>query len=300
MGLLKSMKYESIIGLSGGLDSSTTACLLKELGKRPLAFVFDNNWNTEIANRNIQKVLDYTKFDCLFIKVDWEQFRDLQLAFIKSGISNIEIPTDHLLYALIYKIANMVGAKIIYNGGNSQSEGYMPEEWSYNARDLKMIKAIHRRFGTRPMDKLPVLSLWGYIWNKFIKGIKVIQPLEEYDYKIKEAKEELKRLIDFEEYGEKHEESIYTRWFQQYYLPIKFGVDKRVAHFQSLVNSGQMTKEEMEEKLKIKYPDEMDFDFNKLGITWEKIMKIPKKTYKDYPNNSKLWKFLEKIWITLK
>lgn len=285
------MRYKSIIGISGGVDSSMTAWLVGK--EKPLALIVDNHWNTDIANRNIMRIINHFQLDYLWIKVDKEQFFDLQKAFIKSGIANIEIPTDHLLYALIYKIADMVGAKVIYNGGNTQSEGYMPEEWSYNARDLMLVKAIHKRFGTKPMDKLPTLSLLGYIYYKFIKGIKVVQPLEDYDYKIKEAKELLKREIGFEDYGGKHEESRFTKWFQNCYLIQKFGIDKRIAHFQSLVNSGQMTEKEMSEKLR----EQPTYENLDLEVNW---LEVPKKTYKDYPNNEKIWKLLEKIWLTIK
>jgi len=274
------MKYKSIIGLSGGLDSSITAWLIGK--EKPLALIVDNHWNTDIANRNIMRIINHFQLDYLWIKVDQEQFRDLQLAFIKSGISNIEIPTDHILYALVYKVADMVGAKVIYNGGNPQTEGNMPEEWGYNARDLKFIKAIHKRFGEKPMDKVPTLSLLGYLYYIFIKRIKIVQPLEDTDYNVKRAKELLKKEIGWEDYGDKHEESIYTKWFQQTYLPEKFGRDKRIPHYQALVNSWQMTEEEMQERLKTKPINKLE-PFN---IDWRNI---PITTYKDYPNDS--WVF---------
>ena len=309
-------KYKSIIGLSGGLDSSMTAWLVcnKEeylhkfasikLGEKPLAVIVDNHWNTDIANSNIMRIVNHFQLDYLWIKVDKEQFFDLQRAFLKSGTKNIEIPTDHIIYALTYKIADMVGAKVIYSGGNTATEGYMPKEWGYNARDLTFIKAIHKRFGTGLMDRIPTLSLLGYIYHRFIKRIKIVQPLEEIDYRVKESKELLNREINWEDYGEKHEESIYTKWFQNCYLPQKFGIDKREAHYQSLVNSGQMTKEEMLEKLK-KQPvcidlNDLTIDFtNRVVEGIDCWLKTPKKSYKDYQNNEQLVNLLSyifKIW----
>jgi hypothetical protein len=158
----------------------------------------------------------------------------------------------------------------------------MPEEWGYNARDLKFIKAIHKRFGEKPMDKVPTLSLLGYLYYIFIKRIKIVQPLEDIDYNVKRAKELLKKEIGWEDYGDKHEESIYTKWFQQTYLPEKFGRDKRIPHYQALVNSWQMTEEEMQERLKTKPINKLE-PFN---IDWRNI---PITTYKDYPNDS--WVF---------
>ncbi len=293
-------KYNSIIGLSGGLDSSMTAWTICNKGINPLALVVDNNWNTDIANRNIRRIINHFKLDCLWVKVDWEQFRDLQVAFLKSGISNVEIPTDHILYALVYKVADMVGAKIVYNGGNTATEGPMPEEYEHDTTDLKFIKAIHKQFGTLPMDKIPTLSIWGYLYYRFIKRIKIVQPLNKIDYRVKESKELLGREIGWEDYGLKHEESIFTKWFQNYYLPLKFGIDKRKPHFQFLVNSKQMTQQEMNEKLKEDLDCSMSLDvIKKLGVD-NKILNSPKKSFRDYPNEKCLWDLLGKVYAIFK
>jgi len=210
----------------------------------------DNGWNTKEADGNVMNLVERLKVPFRKIIVDLKEFGELQRAFMKANVMNIEIPTDHLLWALSYKLASDNKIKYIISGGNIATEGIMPESWSYNARDLRLIKSINKQFGKADLKKLPTMSLRKYLYYRFIKRIKIIELLDFYEYDREKAVELLKREYGYEPYGDKHCESIFTKWFQEEYLPRKFGIDKRKAHYSSLINSGQMTRDEAVEKLK--------------------------------------------------
>ena len=305
-------KYDCLIGLSGGVDSSTVAYLVKELGLRPLAFHFDNGWNTELSMKNIENIVRKLNIDFRTFVVNWEEFKDLQLSFIRAGVPNIEIPTDHAIVALMYKLARENNIKYIIHGGNIKTEAIMPFAWGYNARDLKHLKEIHKRFGTKKLETFPTLSLWKWAYYYVTKKIKKFPVLDYINYDKQKSKEYLKNNLDWKEYGSKHEESLFTKFFQSYILPKKFGFDKRRAHYSTLINSGQMIRQEAIERMKIEPysdPEEMKKDkeyvikkFNISEQEFDSIMAEPAKTYMDYPNDylteqrlAKTYSFVKKL-----
>ena len=245
--MLEQIKKEGCaIGLSGGLDSSRTLHWAIENGLKPLCFTFDNGYNTPEADHNIKAMVK--GLDHKIIKVRPNRYKKLQEAFIKAGLPNVEIPTDHILMAISLKFAKENGVKWILSGGNTVSESIMPESWSYPARDLTHIKDVYKKMTGENLDKLPLCSVW--MWNdyKWNHGIETIYPLDYIDYNLEESRELLKEKYGWKDYGNKHEENIFTQWFQNFYLQ-KFGIDKRKAHLSSLINAGQMTKEEALQKI---------------------------------------------------
>jgi len=298
----KNKKYDCIIGLSGGADSSTVAYMVKILGLRPLALHLDNEWDSEIAVHNIENIVKKLNIDMHTYKVDWEEFRDLQLSFLKSSISNCEMITDHAITALMCQTAAKEKIKYIIHGGNIVTEAVLPKSWGYNNNDWRIIKGIQKKFGTVKLKKYSHLSLFNWLYYIFMKRIKFIPLLNYVPYVKKDAKKLLEKKLGWNDYGGKHYESIYTRFFQGYYLPVKFGFDKRRAHLSNLICSQQSTREEaLEEISSDPYPTEemkkrdREFVIKKLGLTekeFENIISRPIKSFEDYPNNNFLFKKL--------
>lgn len=303
-------KYDCIIGLSGGVDSSTIALLAKEHGLRPLAIHVDNGWNSELSVANIEKIVKKLNIDFRTYVIDWEEFKDIQIAFLMASEPNIEIPTDHAIVAALYKTAIEFDVKYILHGGNLKTEAIMPFSWGYDAKDLKHLKAIHRLFGKKKLKTFPTLSIWHIFYCTLIKKIRYMGILNYIDYNKDKSKAILLDELGWKEYGKKHEESIFTRFFQNYILPEKFGIDKRRAHFSTLINSGQMTREHaMEEMKKPLYEyenakrDEKEYVIKKLGLTneeFENIMMLPPKSYKSYPNDDLFIKRLVFLYVFVK
>lgn len=293
----KNKEYDCLIGISGGVDSTFVAYKVKELGLRPLAIHFDNGWNSELAVKNIETALKKLDIDLYTYVIDWEEFKSLQMAFLKASTPDGEIPTDHAIFALLFKIANENKIKYILNGNNFATESVLPPTWAYGHIDWFYIKTINKLFGTRRLTNYPKLTLSSYFYFSFVRKIKIVSLLNYLQYNKSEAMEILKTKLDWKYYGGKHYESVYTRFYQGYILPNKFNIDKRKAHLSSLIFSGQITKEEAVDELnKPVYPVgllEQDklFVLKKFSITEEEfdaIMSLPNKTYRDYPNKSKL------------
>ena len=283
-------KYDCLLGLSGGVDSSMCLhYLTAENGIRPLCFSVDNGWNDKKADENIMRMVEKLKVPFYRYTINLKEFSDLQIAFIRAGVKNIEIPTDHILMATTYQLAMDNDIKYIISGGNQATEGIMPESWGYQPRDLTHIKAIFKNFMGRKLKDLPMISFPEYLYYRFIKKIKVINLLDFYEYNREESKKLLEREYGWKDYYLKHEESIFTKWFQNWYLIAKFGIDKRRAHFSSTINSGQMTLEEALKKLAEPtiYP--------KLGIE-DRVLAYPKHSHFDYPTNLWAWNLLSKIY----
>ncbi len=240
----KGKDYDCIIGVSGGVDSTATAYWVKKIGLRPLAVHFDNGWNSELAVDNIKKTLDVLGIELYTYVVNWEEFRDLQLSYLRASIANCEVPTDHGITALLFRMAAKTGVKFILSGSNLATESIMPLSFGHFNQDLKNMKAIHRRFGTLKLDTMPTIGLPGFLYYVFVRGIRQIPFLNYIDYRKEEAKRMLARELGWRDYGGKHYESVWTRFFQGYYLPTKFGFDKRKAHYSSMICSGQMTREQ--------------------------------------------------------
>lgn len=293
----KDKKYDCIIGLSGGVDSSMVAYLVvKKYGLRPLAVHLDNGWDSEAAVRNIENIVKILNINFYTHVINWEEFKDLQISFLKASVANIEVPTDHAIVASLYNIAAKVGVEYIIQGGNLNSEGIMPSIWGYDARDLKNLKAIHKKFGKMKLKTFPTLGIWRLVYYSLIKKIKYFPILNYIDYKKTEAKEILKKELGWQDYGEKHGESLFTKFFQDYILPEKFGIDKRKAHYSTLINSGQITRKEAIDTIKNSpfltekdMLEEKEYVLKKLCLSekkFQEIMSQPVKSYKDYPNHS--------------
>lgn len=288
--------HDCLIGLSGGVDSSYVVYLAKEVfGLRPLLYHVDAGWNSQQAVNNIEALVDGLNLDLFTEVVNWEEMKDLQLAFFKAQVPHLDTPQDHAFFAGLYNFAVKNKVKYILTGANYSTECVRePREWHYHATDLRQLKDIHGRFGSRPLKSFPLTSLFTYkIWYRYIHGIRVVKPLNYMPY-IKE--DAIQLMIDkygWERYPHKHYESRFTRFYEGYWLPAKFGYDKRRAHFSSLILTGQMTREEALDKIKNPpYDDDSiknDFEYvaTKLGLTVEELKALqngPNKTYRDYKN----------------
>lgn len=248
-------KYNCIIGVSGGVDSSYVAHLTKRLGLRPLAIHLDNGWNTDTSVKNIKNILDKLDIDLYTHVIDWPEFRELQLSFLKSSIANAEIPTDQAITAILYKMASKFGIKYIINGGNVNSESIMPEAWMEDNLDTKLIKSIHRKYSKKPLRTYPMMGYIKLAYYILIKRIKYVGILNFVDYDKEAAIRFLEKEYNWTPYKEKHFESIFTRWFQSFYLINKFNIDKRKAHLSSLIISGYIDRDHALRELREEYLD---------------------------------------------
>lgn len=289
--------YDCVAGMSGGVDSSTLLLRAKQLGLRPLAVHFDNGWNSELAVDNIHQVLERLGIDLDTYVVEWEEFRDLQLAFLKASVPNVEVTTDHAIRAVLYRTAARFGLRHILTGGNMATEAILPGAWGHDHSDLRHLLALHRRFGTRPLKTLPTISLARYGWYTFVRGIRWVRLLDLTGYDREACKQELVREAGWREYGGKHYESVWTRFFQGYYLPRKFGFDKRLAHLSTLVISGMMTRDEALAAMgePIYPPDLLEVDrvfvIKKFGVTeaeFEAIMAASPRRHDEYPTGDRM------------
>jgi N-acetyl sugar amidotransferase len=300
----KGKYYDCIIGVSGGVDSTYVAYLTKKLGLRPLAIHFDNGWNSELAVRNIEKTLEHLEIDLYTYVIDWEEFKDLQLSFLKASTPDGEIPTDHAINALLYREASKRGIRYIINGMNFASESLSVPSWAYGHSDWKYIKSVHKKFGTVKLNHYPRFSFTNLFYWNIIKQIKVVSILNYVDYKKDAVMKILEKELDWIYYGGKHYESVYTRFYQGYVLPKKFGIDKRRGHLSDLINSGQLIREDaLSQMNNVAYDDkllkqDMDFVIKKFKLdpaSFNDIMNLQKKTFRDYPNNFEKVKLLKII-----
>ena len=294
-------KYDCIIGLSGGVDSSYLAYIAKKkLGLRPLMLSIDTGWNLNIANENVDNLIKTLNIDLKTIVVDWEEMKDLQVAFFKSQVPYQDTPQDHTIFAGLYNYAANHGIKYVLTGGNYSTEGVKPpQEWTY-LNDIKMIKDIHKKFGKSPLKTFPLCGMFKYrLYYRYIKGIRVIRPLNMVPYDKKEAIAVLEKEFGWKPYENKHYENIFTRFFEGYWLPKKFGYDKRKCYFSSEILSGQMTREEALEKLNQQPYDEktamqdLEYIADKLDMTKEALIETihgENKTFRDYNNSEKMLK----------
>lgn len=297
--IIKQIKKEKngvIIGLSGGVDSSLALHYLAKNGIKIYAFSMDNGYNLPLADENVLKMVEKLKVPFYRYVINLEKFRELQSAFLRGGIKNLEAITDHVLFAVTYEMAVKNNIKYIISGGNTATESIMPISWGEDARDLYWIKSVYKKITGKKLTGLPMISLWKEQYYRLIKRIKTIRLLDYYEYNRDEAIELLKKEYGYVSYGEKHCENVWTAWFQNFYLFTKYSIDKRKAHYSSLINSGQMTREHARELLAERpvYPE--------LGIE-KRVMQYPKRSYQDYPNSEwirkqviKIYRFIPKKW----
>ncbi len=298
-------EYDCIIGVSGGVDSTYVAYLCKELGLKPLAIHFDNGWNSELSVKNIENCLDFLNIDLVTYVIEWDYYKEIQKAFLYSSTPDGEIPTDHAINALLFNEAKKRGLKFIINGMNFATESMNVRRWSYGHSDWKYIKHIIKRFSNiNKFKNYPHFSLLQLILNVLFYRIKVVSILNYIDYNKENAMELIKNKLNWVYYGGKHYESIYTRFYQGYFLPNKFGIDKRRGHFSDLIRSKQMTRKEAIKLIKKDpYPDEslkaedLEYVLKKFELSsldFNNIMEMSKKSFLDYPNNHKIVDFLKK------
>ncbi len=289
-------EYDCVIGVSGGVDSTAVAYHVKRtLNLRPLAVHFDNGWNAELAVDNIGRALEALDIDLHTHVIDWDEFKDLQLSFIKASVRNIETPTDHGINALLYSMASKFGLRYIITGNNVRTEGLLPPSAGHDNIDLHHIKAIHRRFGKVRLRTMPLISIRKLAYLTAVRRIRQIGLLDYLDYDKPQALEMLSRELGFRPYGGKHYESIFTRFFQGYILPRKFSYDKRRAHLTCLVVGGQITREAaLEELARDPYEGndaeaDREYVIKKFGLTdeeFEEIMNAPEISFREYPNSA--------------
>jgi len=293
--------FKCIIGISGGVDSSYLTYIAKEkLDLRPLVFHVDAGWNSQVAVNNIEKLVDKLHLDLYTEVIDWEEMRDLQIAFFKSGVPHIDAPQDHAFFATMYKFAEKHNVKYILTGANFSTECVNnPIDWMYYQSDFVQLLDIHRKFGSRPLNSFPTTSILRHkVYLPYVKGIRVVRPLNYVPYIKKEAIKLLAERFGWQSYPEKHYESRFTRFYEGYWLPTKFGYDTRRVKYSSLILTNQMTRDEALDMLKNPPFNEstiaQDFEYvaTKLGISAEELhsyLTAPNKTYKDYKSQRFLY-----------
>ena len=289
----KGRDYDCVIGLSGGVDSTYVAYQTKRLGLRPLAVHLDNGWDSELAVKNIENIVRKLDIDLQTHVLDWGEFSDLQRSFLKASVPDGEIPTDHAIGAVLLRTAVRLGIPTLISGSNVATEGILPSSWTYGVTDWRYISSVHRRFGTRPLRTFPHYTFIEYGYFLAVRGLRSVRLLDYLDYDKERAMATIERELGWRYYGGKHYESIYTRFFQGYVLPRKFGIDKRRAHLSTLVNAGQTTRDLALAAMKEPpYPEaeqqaDLEYVTKKLAFTpaqFAEIMAAPPKSYRDYPN----------------
>ncbi len=302
-------QYSCVLGVSGGIDSSFLLYyVVKNLGLKPLALHVDCGWNSEIAVKNIESLLKILNIDLCTEVIDWEEMKDLQLAFLKSGVANQDTPQDHAIFAALYKFAIKNNVKYVITGSNLATESILPLSWGYDAMDGRHLKAIQKLFGTTAIKNFPTVSYLDlYFYFPYIKKMQVIKPFNYMPYSKEDAMQILKDKLGWRYYGGKHCESRFTKFFQNFYLPARFGYDKRRAHLSSLIVANQLTKEAalVELKKDIYPPDELESDrvyvLKKLGLneaSFQNLLHAPLVNFNAYPSyQSTLWfKLLKILW----
>ncbi len=306
----KGKEYDCIIGLSGGVDSSYLAVKIVEWGLRPLVVHVDAGWNSELAVKNIEQIVAKLGLDLFTVVIDWEAMKELHLAFLRSNLANQDVPQDHAFFAALYSYAVNANVRYVISGTNYATESILPRAWGYNAMDARHLRAIHRRFGTRPLGSFPTVSFYKYyVYFPQIKRMEVVSPLNLIPYDKQEAIDFLEKNFGWRYYGGKHYESRWTRFFQGHYLPEKFGYDKRKAHLASLIVAGQMGRDEaLRELEKPLYSDnelaeDKAFVAKKLGLTvneLEDFIRQPPSHYSQFPSNEMMIAAGRRAWAVWK
>jgi len=298
-------KYDVVIGVSGGCDSSYMLHLAKEYGLRPLAAHFDNTWNSKIAVENIQTILEKLDIDLFTVVVDNNEYNDIFKSFLKASVPECDAPTDLALAVTHYMAAEKFGIKYIWEGHSFRTEGITPPGWVY--MDAKYIDSIQKKFGTRKIKTLPMLWLRKWFKWMLVSKIKKLRPLYYLDYDKEETKKFLTEKYNWQWYGGHHMENRTAYFANNYYLPKKFGIDLRVCEFSGLIRSGQLAKEEALINIQTPKPNDpsvLEEIYTRLDMSEEEfndIINLPGKTFRDYPSyKSTFIKLRPLFWILLK
>jgi len=301
----RNQAYDCILGLSGGVDSSYLALKVKGFGLRPLVVHVDAGWNSELAVYNIEQVVNYCGFELHTHVMDWEEMKDLQAAYLRAEVANQDVPQDHAFFASLYHFAVKNGIKYILSGGNIATEGVFPTAWLHSAMDARNLHAIHRKYGKLPLRQYKTINIAQYYFiYPLILKMKTVRPLNYMEYNKAAALKLLKETVGYKEYERKHGESLFTKFYQNYYLPKKFGFDKRRPHLSSMILSGQISREEALKILEQPLYDlqelesDMEYVAKKLGFTTDELEKLtepPGRHYSEYRNWDRTYYLLKKI-----
>lgn len=296
--------YDCILGLSGGVDSSYMAYFAKQWSLRPLVVHFDNGWNDELAVRNIELMVKALGFSLQTFVMHWPEFRDLQRAYFKASVLDLEIPTDHMIFGALHKIASEHHIKYILSGNNFATEWLLPRAWYYSKFDLENMKAIHRAYGEVPMRHLPKLGVWQRLYYQRVKVIEDLRILELVPYRKLEAKQLLIDEFGWKDYGGKHYESVFTRFYQGYILPKKYGIDKRKAHLSNLICNGEISRDTALDELS-RPPDDPDrqrsdkrYVAKKLGWSddqFDEILALPPRRHEEFGTDERQHRAAERV-----
>ncbi|MCB1646941.1 MAG: N-acetyl sugar amidotransferase [Pseudomonadales bacterium] len=305
-------EYDCILGLSGGLDSSYLAYKIRDYGLKPLVVHVDAGWNSELAVYNIEQIVKYCGYELYTRVMNWDEIRDLQVAFLRSGIANLDVVQDHAFFSSLYHFAVQNNIRYVISGGNVASESVFPSSWHHSHMDAINIRDIHKRFGEGKLRDYKTISFFQYFfYYPFVRKMNVVRPLNFMPYNLNDALQELVDVVGYKVYGRKHGESRFTKFFQNHYLPVKFGYDKRKAHYSSLVLSGQMTREQACERLAeplydpVELEEDIEYVAKKLRISVDELKQLtaaeglPYSAYKNWDSRyqalSKLKRFLESL-----
>jgi N-acetyl sugar amidotransferase len=287
-------KYNCIIGLSGGVDSTYVAWLCREHGLNPLAVHLDNGWNSELAVSNIENIVRKLNIDLHTLVVEWNEFRDIQLAYLRASVVDIEVVSDHAIFATMYKLARKYNLPYILSGTNIVTEHIMPRTWLYSKMDYRNLQDIHNRYGMMKLKTFPSFPFWKHVYYNGMLRLRPISILNYIEYNKAAVKKTIAEKLDWRDYGGKHYESLFTKFYQAYILPVKFSIDKRKPHLSNLVFSGQLGKESaLEELRKPLYNEEelaqdMEYVIKKFGLTqqeFDAIMQTPPRAHHEFKSD---------------
>lgn len=297
-------KYHCLIGISGGLDSSILLNWAIKWGLNPLVIHFDNAWNTFEANSNIENMIRYSNVDSIRYTVNQKEYDDLCLSFLLAGVSDADIPNDMAMGEMMLRTCKQYGIKYIFNGHNFRTEGSSPLCWSY--MDAKYIESVYEAFNEgAKLKSYPLLTFWKQLYYTVICGIKQVRPFYYVMPEFAKEMSDLQRTYKWKDYGNKHTENIYTDFIGSYYLPVRFGINKKITYDSALIRTGRMVRYEMLDDSFPLFPDDkINYILMRLGISrpiFDEIMKQPVHTYKDfktYHSMFKRWCWL--FWILMK
>lgn len=306
--LAKDSKWDCVLGVSGGVDSSYLALKLKDLGLRTYAVHVDNGWNSQTSVANIHAVLDHCGYELETFILHAPTFYDLQKSFLKASVPDVEVPTDHAIQAVLWRVAKERKIPTIVSGMNFATESAEFEHWAYGHSDWRYIHAIWSKFGTPNTKKFPHFSYLDLL-RRNLEGIRIVSVLNYLDFNKEKAIQRLSDEAGWKPYGGKHYESVYTRWVQGYLLPKKFGIDKRFAHVSDRIRSGQISREEgLREIVDSTYPEDLRYQdqlmvksrFGFEESSFDQLLAVKPKNFNDYPNNRKLYRSLKLSLDTLR